>query len=198
MRKFLFILFLSTSVFSSQPNTAAGSPPSVADSVSQQAQPPVSIFKFLTNDGRKEFSGTAFFISETRLLTAGHMFTHGTSHHFIRKGGRNIPARLIKLDTKLDVALIEVDEKNADHLTLLRTNPIMAIGFIADDETVSMKPGVQPVDDVFTNNIMKPGMSGCPLINAMGLVIGMGVRGNDKDKCHSVPADVLINFVESK
>ncbi len=181
MKTLFLSLILISSAFCAEPTQA----------------PAQKVFKFSTSDNKLVWSATAFYISPTRLLTAAHTLSHKTWEHYIKKDGIKISVKVVKIDYQADIALLESDVQNADFFVLLQTNPVTAIGFEHDSEVLSeRKGGAGESRELITNNVMVEGMSGCPIVTASGVVIGMGVRGNGRDKCISVPASVLVKFAD--
>ncbi len=160
------------------------------------------IFKLFTNDGKNEYCATAFFVSETRVLTAAHTFGHKTTKHFILRNDKLVPMRLIKIDKHTDIAVLECDEKNAAFYEFSPAPPskgeqVDAIGFVMNDRFLTdLKETVKSVGNKID---CKPdgtdGMSGCPLVNSGGQVVGMLVSGWGGTS-HSITAATLKAFVE--
>ncbi len=160
------------------------------------------IFKIFTNDGQKEYCATAFFISETRVLTA-HTFNHHTDRHFLMINGKLITARLVKIDKHADIAVLESEQKNATFFILSDTLPskgeqVNALGFMHEDRFLTDLPEMVKSakdDDIKCTPDGVNGMSGCPLVDSSGKVVGMLVRGYGSNS-HSIPSHTLKAFVD--
>ncbi len=160
------------------------------------------IFKMYSNNGKDEWCATAFFVSETRLLTAAHTFKKGGHRHVIIKEGRTIVLKLVKIDYKADIAVLESSEKNATFYEFSSATPakgeqVSAIGFCQSD--VFLTDLKETVKSVGNKIDCKPdgvnGMSGCPLVDSNGKVVGMLVSGWGGTS-HSITAVTLKAFVE--
>lgn len=155
-------------------------------------------FKLVTRgeDVKRRWMATAFYISPNRLLTAAHTFKHGDRDQWIEKGGRDVHCKVIKIDYKLDLVLLETDE-TCDSFYRLVSN-IKIIGFPFGNEKE------EPVGKIDTKRIhlrcyFVPGMSGGPLVNEYGDVEGMGVENEGPGEerfCRAIPASVLVDFIK--
>jgi S1-C subfamily serine protease len=160
------------------------------------------IFKMYSNNGKDEWCATAFFYTETRLLTAAHTFKKGGTRHVIIKEGRTVVVKLIKIDYKADIAVLECSEKNATCFEFSTAIPskgeqVSALGFCQSDHFLTdLKETVKSVGKKID---CKPdgvdGMSGCPLVDSSGKVVGMLVSGWGGTS-HSVKAETLKAFIE--
>ncbi len=161
------------------------------------AEPEIQkVFKFFVdeNNGKKTWTASAFYISETQLLTAAHTLRHGTIDPRIMMNGKLVQARIVKIDFENDVALLE-SVKNADHFILASNGKVRLIGFVADKKEISINIGFQKKIEASANCFK--GMSGCPLVNDSNVVIGMGIqRDGDNHPCFAVPSDTLLRFLE--
>lgn len=151
-------------------------------------------YKFVVNNGKQEWAATAFYISQTQLLTAAHTCAHG-QNTFIVRDGKITRVRIAKVDYKADIALLDCDVACADPYVLTRHGTIKIDGF----------PGGKPltttgvVKQIEVTAALPAGMSGSPLVDEGGNVIGMGVmRDGKKHPCYAVPSDALLKFIEAK
>lgn len=153
------------------------------------------VFKIVcirSGEPSKRYSATAFFISPTRLLTAGHEVKNAVDQ-WIDKDGRSVRCKLLKVDFEKDVALLECDEENGSFYRLVST--ITVIGF--PDGKVREESGGQIDRRIHAHVHFVPGMSGGPLVNEYGDVEGMGVENQSDYDCKAVPASVLADFIKS-
>ncbi len=191
--KLIFML----SLFLSMPSlVAAESVPAVAK-VTEQA-----IYPIVVRGEKNSYNATAFFIGPTKIVTAAHTFKKAKSENtFILKDGQKIPCTVLSIDTKVDCAILECSQPNATFLTLY--DPVFHnSGWVENDSTRSFETdqsdGIQSLDNkVRTNNTCKPGMSGCPMQDDQGRVVGMCVATDwlDKQTCFFVPARLIIKMV---
>ncbi len=141
---------------------------------------------------------TAFYISPTKLLTAAHTFKGDMATPMtLVRDGKIVTCALIKIDTDKDIAVLETTEPNADFLTLDKYGTLTTIGIDQNGKVV--KSTVNSTRHK-TDNVCSPGMSGCPILNGDGKVVGMGIRHAmfSSKGCTWITADELSAFVESK
>ncbi len=141
----------------------------------------------------KVYSGTAFYISPTRLLTAGHVLRR-TIDQWIVRDGRRMQCRVIKIDTEKDIALIETDVACGSFYRLV--SAIRVIGF-PGDRGLEEHSGAVDLKRLHAKVYFVPGMSGGPLVNEYGDVEGMGVENETIYDCKAIPASALNEFVQS-
>lgn len=155
------------------------------------------IVHVLTNNGKSEWMATGFFVSDTWVMTAAHTFREGHLNAFLTINGQNTRVKIVRLDFDKDMCLLESPVPNATFFAIQQNRTLRAVGFT--DEQLHDVPGHSEAKELVTTNPIKRGMSGCPLINETGEVVGMGVRDNSfkKDRCYSVTADNLNAFIEA-
>lgn len=157
------------------------------------------VFKVLarTSDGKTTYSATAFFVGPTTLATAAHTFKK-TSDQWVIKDGREVHCRLVKIDTKLDLALLECEEASASWYRLV--SEITVIGF-PGNQPIESNVGRIDSDRIHAKVRFTYGMSGSPIVNQYGDVEGVGVQqdmsGQGKT-CKFIPASVLADFMAKK
>lgn len=168
--------------------------------VDHQAE--LKTFKLYTNDGAKEWIATAFVVSSNTLLSAAHPFkkTAKTSRHFILRGGKFEVLRLLKIDFDKDIAVLESDSPfNASYSFAPNSKEpgvVTALGFPWQSRELKAISGRWKKSSKWldTDRGILDGMSGCPMLNAAGDVIGMGCKGDDTT--HSVPCEALSKFLK--
>ncbi len=152
------------------------------------------VFQLTTGNGKKEYTATAFYVSETQLLTAAHTFKYGLVNTRIEKAGRFIPVRVLKIDFKADIALLECSDKGSP--LPIATGGVRIYGFPGNDNKLRQTDGI--MTQIEASAHCYKGMSGGPLVTG-GVVVGMGVaRDGDRYPCFAVPADALLKFMQSK
>ncbi len=165
------------------------------------AEESAKVVKMVTGDGQHEWQATAFYISPTELLTAAHTFRNHTSIHLIVKDGRTIPCTIKKIDFERDICLLECSEKSEAFYPLLRHGKVTAVGYEDQHRAQTESPG-QTASQFKINLRCVPGMSGCPLVDEGGYVIGMGVKhgafGKKETECTAISSDALAMFLEGK
>ncbi len=155
------------------------------------------VFKLITRKNwEKQWTATAFFISPTRLVTAAHTFEK-SNDQWILKDGKEVHCRVVKIDFKKDIAVLESDEACESYYRLVST--IRLIGS-PHGNPVEEHTGYVDSSRIHARCYFVAGMSGCPMVNEYGDVEAMGVQGDiggdDKD-CRAIPASTLAKFVES-
>lgn len=159
------------------------------------AEPVEKTVKFYANNGTKEWCATAFFVTPTQLLTAAHTLAHTSKNVFILRHGKIERVRVVKVDYNLDAALVECDVPNAEHYALSDNGVVKAVGYAHEERALTTNPGI--VTQVEASALLVDGMSGCPLVNSSGVVVGMGVSGDErKHPCYAVPSDALVKFMQ--
>jgi S1-C subfamily serine protease len=125
-----------------------------------------------------------------QVLTNAHVVDGAASLSVTLDSGSKVPARLIGLDTVLDVALIRVDTGSpvpaarlGDSSTIKVGDEVVAIGNpIGLDQTMTrgivsglnrVLPGVSDEAMIQTDAPINPGNSGGPLVDRCGQVIGI-------------------------
>jgi S1-C subfamily serine protease len=156
----------------------------------------MKVVKLVTRkDWKEQWTATAFFISPTRLLTAAHTFAK-SNDQWIVLDGKEVHCHVVRVDFKKDIAVLESDKRSSDFYRLaakivvkgfpLGGALVEASGYI-DDKRVHSK--------IYFSN----GMSGGPVEDENGCVIGMGVQGDSEkgdDACKFIPASILAEFLK--
>lgn len=143
-------------------------------------------------------TGTAFFISPTQLLTAAHVFAkQPETGARLTLNGKLVAARVVKFDSKQDIAVLEVDEANADFLVLAKYGTLTTVGFNERGQVV--RDRVAQARDK-SENVCAPGMSGGPVLNEDGQVVGMIIKHDFASSKGGtwITADTLRAFIERK
>ncbi len=155
---------------------------------------PQKVFKLVAKKGHETRTSTAFFVAPNQLLTANHA-VKDMAELWLEKDGRSVAVRVVKCDGKADIALLECEEVN----TYYQIESLKVIGFpkggalsasvaTASDEKLRLKAD------------STPGMSGGPVVNASGEVVGMIVQhgsGNNYSVCKAIPASTLEKFLKN-
>lgn len=150
---------------------------------------------FTSNGGRHGYCATAFFISPTRLITAGHTFNHNTTHHYIQIGENRCQVNVVKVDFERDICVLEtVEYKSPTWYSLQLNGTIKLKGFRGEDRSLSEESVTRRKDRIETKNTIIDGESGGPLVNESGQVIGMGVQSHG-GTCVSVSSDTILKFL---
>lgn len=161
---------------------------------------PQNVFKLVSVDGAQRCRGTAFFVSDDLLLTAAHNLRDAATTRYILRNGKQVAISIVKVDFKLDVAVIRCAEKNPTHYTLAVHGGTTVIGFLGHDTTATIT--TSSLAQLLTKNKCLEGMSGCPVVNEAGNVVGMGIRRDSNDmetwssSCYAVPSDVMLEFMQ--
>lgn len=154
------------------------------------------VFKIVSiHDGEsnRRHSGTAFYVSSTRLLTAAHVLKNTVSQ-WIVKDGHDAKCRVVRIDYNKDVALLECDEACGAYFRLV--SALRIVGFPNGGE-MEEASGEIDLKRLHAHCHFVPGMSGAPLVNEYGDVEGMGVENDSDYDCKAIPASVLAEFIKS-
>lgn len=168
-------------------------------------EPAPKVFKFFSNNGHQEWTATAFAVSEHRLLTAAHTFgfttRKGYGKHFILRDGRFEEVTIVSIDYGKDVCVLQNERSCASWYELAPDSKhggvIAAEGFAGDARTSSVTTGnwKKSSKRLDTDGGIRSGMSGCPMTDSQGRVVGMGVNGDDQ-KTHAVTVETLKEFLK--
>jgi serine protease Do len=138
--------------------------------------------------------GTGFFVTDTGVIATNRHVVEGQSNLSVTaRDFRRLPAKVVYVDSDLDLALLKVDGTNFPHLTLaaldavVRGESVVAIGDpgggMADTITHGVVSGVGANREIGsgtwiqTDASINPGNSGGPLLDSQGRVIGLNAVG---------------------
>ena len=171
-------------------------------------------------------NGTGFFITaDGYLLTAYHVVKEAAALQ-VWKGGRLIPARLVRVDAVNDIALLKLDGLTVTALSVISSRDVrtgldvFTLGFPNiqlqgtevkyTDGNISSLTGVGDDPRLFQISVpVQPGNSGGPLLDEQGQVIGVVIAKLDEistaQATGSLPQNVnyalksslVLSFVES-
>ena len=155
--------------------------------------------------------GTGFFIDgRGRLLTAATVVA-GTDNCWIDWGSQRVPAKVLGVDSDINLALLQVDPAKCvgpDHETpflaqgdsddLKVGSMVIAIGFPRDLPSTPLVGFVGGFDikcgtHVFPTSYLRagcklaPGEGGGPLLNARGEAVGIAIAAHGDDQCYALP-----------
>lgn len=171
---------ISTGNSADPPSTPALSPEQIA----KQSEP--AIVRVEGSGGW----GTGFFVTETGVIATNRHVVEGESDLVaVRRSNQRLPAKVIYVDSDVDLALLKVDGSGFPHLTLgaintvQRGESVVAIGDpdggVTDTVTNGIVSGVGKNKEngsgtwIQTDTAINPGNSGGPLLDAQGHVIGI-------------------------
>jgi S1-C subfamily serine protease len=138
-------------------------------------------------------AGSGFFVTETGVIaTNAHVARGEETLLTLLPGGQQLEAKVVYIDTDLDIALAKVGGQNFPHLTLVdaasvrQGEDVLAIGNPGDAMLFSATKGIVSAVGKFpnaglgtwiqTDAPINPGNSGGPLLNARGEVIGINTQ----------------------
>ena len=177
-----------------------------------------------TEDDEMLRQGTAFFLEGCGLVTCSHVLGgRGIKyiHAISRDGRRRYDARIVARDAIRDIAVLEIEYNprsslQSSKLRVKRTMPVTVLGFpnhnigdtgfIIGGNVTSFRrdPSSDETLIVISASIIE-GNSGGPVLDSMGKVIGVAVRGakNQKEaqetEFHAVmPVSVVHDLMSSK
>lgn len=168
----------------------------IISAIAFSAESDSRVVKLVTRkDWKQQWTATAFFVSENRLLTAAHTFKN-SNDQWIVIDGKEIRCKVVKIDFKKDIAVLESDARASAFYRL--SSKVFVKGFPLGGDLV--KSGGF-IDDkrVHSKAYFANGMSGGPVENESGEVIGMGVQGDSEsgsDACRFIPASALAEFLK--
>ena len=147
------------------------------------------------DDRVRGYCATAFFVSPTRLVTAAHTFSKGTTYHYIKVGGQNVAVKILRIDYDRDICVVEaINYSNPTWYPLQRNGIVKLKGFHLEERTMSEEVAPNRDRNATANPIVE-GESGGPLVNEAGQVVGMGVSGG-KHSCVAVSSDAIAKFLD--
>ena len=144
-----------------------------------------SVLRLKTSEG----SGSGFLITETGIaVTNAHVV--GSDHEIVADtaAGQSFQAKLVYVDPKLDVALVQLQGSGFPHLKIADSSgvrlgsSVVAIGSPSKGFPNSVTKGIvnstgampsEPGTWIQTDASINPGNSGGPLLNGAGAVIGI-------------------------
>jgi serine protease Do len=142
------------------------------------------------------------------ILTNNHVVAHARGQLIVElAGGARLPARIVDREPALDLALLEVAERDlpaaaiGDSRRLRVGELVFAIGHpwgqrgVLTAGIVSARgtlegPGGRRVEVIHTDARLRPGNSGGPLLNAAGEVIGLNAMIFGGDLAVAIPSHV--------
>lgn len=135
----------------------------------------------------EDSEGSGFFIREDGyILTSSHLLENARSINVITHDKRIFPAQIIKLDIKTDLAVIKIEGSgficltygNPDELNI--GDPVLSVGYhdsfglgTVKDKCIHHIGLFQIEDFIKTSAFIHLGISGSPLLNIKGEVIGI-------------------------
>jgi S1-C subfamily serine protease len=175
------------------------SPHAIAEGIPEvvnQAKPSVALV-FVSGD-QFQGSGSAFVVGSNGLLvTALHVVEDASKISVVLPGGQPQPAEVMEFDSDNDLALLRIDQSGLSALVagdsdaVQSGEEVIVIGYpVADklgtyDVTVTkgiisaIRPqlGSHTLPPIQVDAAMNPGVSGGPVLNLSGEVIGIAVSG---------------------
>jgi len=140
--------------------------------------------------------GSGFFVSEDQVLTNFHVIADEPSPKIIFPNGKFITPYKIKGNKDADLALLLLKEKYPERVLIFSSpnrlkpeEPLLSAGYPLGTELVgeatvikgvfnSLRHSKQdPVDYLQTNMVLTEGMSGGPLVDQCGKVVGVNTMG---------------------
>ena len=163
------------------------SPPDEPEGIALHAKSSVVYLK----GARK--SGSGFFVTDTGIIaTNAHLVRGEKSLVTFLSDGQRFEAKVVYVDSDLDVALLQAEGSDFPHLSLAQVSTVqqgeevMAIGNPGSAMPFSVTKGVVsaigrfgpagPGTWIQTDAPINPGSSGGPLLNSRGEVIGMNTQ----------------------
>ncbi|MFZ0640261.1 MAG: trypsin-like peptidase domain-containing protein [Candidatus Acidiferrales bacterium] len=171
-------------ISSEKENDAASGADLPVDAIAKQSDP--AIVRVEGNLAQ----GTGFFITDTGVIaTNRHVVAGQSSLSVIGRDSRRLPAKVVYVDSDMDLALLKVDGSGFPHLTLAaleavaRGESVVAIGDpgggMPDTITHGIVSGIGAFREagsgtwIQTDATINPGNSGGPLLDSQGRVIGI-------------------------
>ena len=154
------------------------------DAIARQSDPAI-----VRVEGEKG-QGTGFFVTETGVIATNRHVIEGQSNlNVTTRAFHKLPAKVVYVDSDLDLALLKIDGSDFPHLTLAaldsveRGESVVAIGDpgggMPDTITHGVVSGIGPYRVagsgtwIQTDATINPGNSGGPLLDGQGRVIGI-------------------------
>jgi putative serine protease PepD len=177
-----------------------------------------SVVTILTGSG----SGSGFIVSSSgEIVTSAHVIDGGGAITAVLRDGSQLPATLVRTDAVHDVALLHVTASGLPALTLASGEVKIgesliamgtALGEFPNTVTVGIVSGLERSIDVGvgraahslsglfqTDAALNPGMSGGPLLNIAGEVVGVNtaVAGNAQGIGFAEPVSAVIALLQA-
>jgi serine protease Do len=178
-------VFTGAPVISSEKkNSSTGNTELSVDAIARQSDPAI-----VRVEGEKG-QGTGFFVTETGVIATNRHVIEGQSNlNVTTRAFRRLPAKVVYVDSDLDLALLKVDGSDFPHLTLAaldsveRGESVVAIGDPGGGMPDTITHGVVSGIGAYrvagsgtwiqTDATINPGNSGGPLLDGQGRVIGI-------------------------
>jgi len=153
----------------------------------------VAMYLICVSVAHADISGTGFIVSTDGYIATNHHVIDGATSIQVRlKGGKVLPAKLIRVDKKNDLAIIKISGEAYRSLpiqsssNIKRGEKVYAIGFPQTeyqgiepkltDGLISSLSGIADEPTTFQiSNPIQPGNSGGPLFTENGRVVGVVV-----------------------
>lgn len=155
-----------------------------AQEIFERVSPSVMVVESLDAEGKATKLGSGVVIAPGDVITNRHVIVDGVSFR-VEHGGKNWPAKLIKVDPDHDLAELSVDGLNAPAL-LVRDSSTLAVGekvyAIGSPEGLELTisegliSGLREFDKgrvIQTSAAISPGSSGGGLFDAQGRLVGI-------------------------
>jgi serine protease Do len=178
-------VFTGAPVISSEKTeSSTGNAELSVDAIARQSDPAI-----VRVEGEKG-QGTGFFVTETGVIaTNRHVIEGQSSLNVTTRAFHKLPAKVVYVDSDLDLALLKVDGSDFPHLTLAaldsveRGESVVAIGDPGGGMPDTITHGVVSGIGAYrvagsgtwiqTDATINPGNSGGPLLDGRGRVIGI-------------------------
>ena len=159
-------------------------------------------------------SGSGFVISPELVMTNAHVLS-AAPLVVDSWEGKSSPGKLLRMDIRRDVALVEVTGLQSPPVSLVDSNdlkpgaPVFAVGNplgfvgavssgVIHSGTFFLQQGAQSLNWICADLRLAPGNSGGPLANFRGQVLGMNTMIASSGIALAVPSEALKRFLEGK
>lgn len=176
------------------------------------------------NAQEQEGIGSGFIINEEgKVITNYHVIEGANEVKVILSTGEEVNAKVVNVDAKMDVALLEITDKNVklpgiaefgDSSTVSSGEDVIAIGNpLGKEFSSTVTKGIVSsanrkisvdgstdniVDYIQTDAAINPGNSGGPLINSAGQVIGINTAKKVGQEIEGIGFAIPINKVRER
>jgi serine protease DegQ len=159
--------------------------------------------------GRRRRPGSGVVYAPGLVLTAGHVLERDDDLSVETADGRTLPARLVGRDHSTDLAVLRVENLDVEAATAAEgearvgqislavaspgrgDGPRATFGIVSSvGGPVRTRRGPRPERYIQTDASPYPGLSGGPLVNVHGRVVGIMVAGWGRGAAFAVPADL--------